>query len=399
MPFCNNPELILRVLQLRFDESLSYPRISAQTSVSKTAIFSLVRRFHQVFTDWPLSGEYSCGQLARALFPGRYPSTPTAAQPVKAEKPRRNRFSPEFKWRLVQQTLLPGACVAQIARENGINDNLLFNWRHLWRNGGLQPPGEHEPSLLPVTLTPEPDNKIPAPVQIPAMERFTLLAHENARLRALLQTQQDTIRQMAEYNRLLSQRVAAYASEINRLKALVAKLRCMQFGKSSEKLRAKTERQIQEAQERISALQEEMAEMLGELYDPALPSPLRQSSARKPLPASLPRETRIIRPEEECCPACGGELSSLGCDVSEQLELISSAFKVIETQRPKLACCRCDHIVQAPVPSKPIARSYAGAGLLAHVVAGKYADHLPLYRQSEIYRRQGVELSRATLGC
>ncbi|HCR5677580.1 TPA: IS66 family transposase, partial [Shigella flexneri] len=133
-------------------------------------------------------------------------------------------------------------------------------------------------------------------------------------------------------------------------------------------------------------------------YDPVLPSPLRQSSARKPLPASLPRETRVIRPEEECCPACGGELSSLGCDVSEQLELISSAFKVIETQRPKLACCRCDHIVQAPVPSKPIARSYAGAGLLAHVVAGKYADYLPLYRQSEIYRRQGVELSRATLG-
>ncbi|UJY30085.1 IS66 family transposase zinc-finger binding domain-containing protein [Escherichia coli] len=105
--------------------------------------------------------------------------------------------------------------------------------------------------------------------------------------------------------------------------------------------------------------------------------------------ASLPRETRVIRPEEECCPACGGELSSLGCDVSEQLELISSAFKVIETQRPKQACCRCDHIVQAPVPSKPIARSYAGAGLLAHVVTGKYADHLPLYRQSEIYRRQG----------
>ncbi|GHO23957.1 hypothetical protein MY012_50050 [Escherichia coli] len=67
----------------------------------------------------------------------------------------------------------------------------------------------------------------------------TSLAHENARLRALLQTQQDTIRQMAKYNRLLSQRVAAYASEINRLKALVAKLQRMQFGKSSEKLRAK----------------------------------------------------------------------------------------------------------------------------------------------------------------
>ncbi len=97
-----------------------------------------------------------------------------------------------------------------------------------------------------------------------------------------------------------------------------------------------------------------MAETLGEQYDPVLPSALRQSSARKPLPASLPRETRVMRPEEECCPACGGELSSLGCDVSEQLELISSAFKVIETQRPKQACCRCDHILQAPVPQNPL---------------------------------------------
>lgn len=226
----------------------------------------------------------------------------------------------------------------------------------------------------------------------------TSLAHENARLRALLRTQQDTIRQMAEYNRLLSQRVAAYASEINRLKALVAKLQRMQFGKSSEKLRAKTERQIQEAQERISALQEEMAETLGEQYDPVLPSALRQSSARKPLPASLPRETRVIRPEEECCPACGGELSSLGCDVSEQLELISSAFKVIETQRPKQACCRCDHIVQAPVPSKPIARSYAGQGFWPMLSPGNMQT-ICRYTASQKYTVvRGVELSRATLG-
>ncbi len=85
--------------------------------------------------------------------------------------------------------------------------------------------------------------------------------------------------------------------------------------------------------------------------------------------------------------------------MSEQLELISSAFKVIETpnvrNRPVAgATISCRH----QVPSKPIARSYAGAGLLAHVVTGKSASHLPLYRQSEIYRRQGVELSRATLG-
>lgn len=228
------------------------------------------------------------------------------------------------------------------------------------------------------------------------MERS--LFDENARLRALLDAQQKSLRQMAEYNRVLSQRVAAYASEINRLKALVVKLQRMQFGKSSEKLRQKTERQVCEAQERITALQEEMAEVLGEQHDPVMPQPLRQSSARKPLPASLPRETRTLPPAEAACPSCGGGLSPLGCDISEQLELISSAFKVIETQRPKLACCRCDHIVQASIPSKPIERSYAGPGLLARIVTAKFAEHTPLYRQSEIYRRQGVELSRATLG-
>lgn len=108
---------------------------------------------------------------------------------------------------------------------------------------------------------------------------------------------------------------------------------------SSETLREKTQRQVREAEERISALQEEMAEVLGEQHDPVLPKPLRQTSARKPLPDSLPRETRTLSPAQTVCPACGGELSVLGCDVSEQLELISSAFKVIETQRPKLTCC------------------------------------------------------------
>lgn len=136
------------------------------------------------------------------------------------------------------------------------------------------------------------------------MERS--LSNENARLRALLDTRQHIIRQMAEYNRLLSKRVAAYASEITRLKALVAKLQRMQFGKSSEKLREKTACQVREAEDRISALQEEMAEVLGEQHDPVLPQPLRQSSARKPLHSLLPRETCILPPVETTCPACGG---------------------------------------------------------------------------------------------
>lgn len=82
---------------------------------------------------------------------------------------------------------------------------------------------------------------------------------------------------------------------------------------------------------------------------------------------------------------------------AEQLELMRSAFRVIRTVREKHACTQCDAIVQAPVPSRPIERGVAGPGLLARVLTSKYAEHTPLYRQSEIYGRQGVELSRSLL--
>ena len=72
-------------------------------------------------------------------------------------------------------------------------------------------------------------------------------------------------------------------------------------------------------------------------------------------------------------------------------------FKVIRRVRPKLACARCDTIVQAPAPTRPIERGMAGPGLLAHVLVSKYSDHLPLYRQAEIYAREGVELDRTLL--
>lgn len=87
----------------------------------------------------------------------------------------------------------------------------------------------------------------------------------------------------------------------------------------------------------------------------------------------------------------------MGETISEQLDIINTAFKVIETIRPKLAYSRCDVIVQAPLPPKPIERGYASAGLLARILVSKYVEHIPLYRQSEIYARQGVELSRNTL--
>src|SRR5262249_47120126 len=134
------------------------------------------------------------------------------------------------------------------------------------------------------------------------------------------------------------------------------------------------------------------------------PAPVATSSTptpakprRRALPDHLPRETRRHDPKETVCPQCQGELRKLGEDISEMLEYVPASFRVIRHVRTKLSCSRCDCIVQGEAPSRPIERGVAGPGLLAHVLVSKYADHLPLYRQSKIYARQGVELERSTL--
>jgi transposase len=90
-------------------------------------------------------------------------------------------------------------------------------------------------------------------------------------------------------------------------------------------------------------------------------------------------------------------LKKLGEDISEMLEYLPASFKVIRHVRPRMCCAGCDRIVQAPAPGRPIDRGLAGPGLLAHVLTAKFCDHLPLYRQSGIYAREGVDLDRSTL--
>src|SRR5204862_177394 len=129
------------------------------------------------------------------------------------------------------------------------------------------------------------------------------------------------------------------------------------------------------------------------------PQPVKGKPVRKPLPSSLPRETvsHPPVPAESPCPSCGGKLRYLGEDVSEILERVPEQFKVIRYVRPKFSCSGCSQILQAPAPSRPIERSIAGAGLLAHILTAKYCDHQPLYRQSQIYARDGIDLDRSTL--
>ncbi len=173
---------------------------------------------------------------------------------------------------------------------------------------------------------------------------------------------------------------------------LVEKLKHMLFGRKSEKVLC----QIEQLEFQIEDL--EVANAVEEIQAiPGLQRPVPAKPFRRPLPEHLPREILTHMPAHEACPDCGGRLRQLGEDVAEMLEYIRSSFKVLRHVRPKLSCDVCDRIVQAPAPSRPIDRGLAGPGLLAHVLVSKYADHQPLYRQSEIYAREGVDLDRSTL--
>jgi transposase len=190
--------------------------------------------------------------------------------------------------------------------------------------------------------------------------------------------------------------VLSQRTEIENLNLLVLKLKRMHFGRRSEKLNAdiaQLELRLEDLEENQSAAEPSPAQ----LATAAVRNQAERKPARRPLPAELPRETETIEPKQQACPDCGGTLRRLGEDVSEVLEYVPARFKVIRTVRPKLSCACCARIVQEPAPHRPIDKGLAGPGLLAHVLVAKYADHLPLYRQAEIYAREGVEIERSTM--
>lgn len=176
--------------------------------------------------------------------------------------------------------------------------------------------------------------------------------------------------------------------QIEKLRVSLVRLKKLQFGQSSEKVRREID-QLELALEELEANAAFSAR-------PSARSPAPGKPSRQPLPDHLPRETLVHQPEATC-PDCGGTMRPLSEDVTEVLEYMPARFKVVAHVRPKLSCRACERIVQAPLPSLPIERGKPGPGLLAHVLVSKYCDHLPLYRQSEIYAREGVDLARSTL--
>src|SRR3954454_9015467 len=185
-------------------------------------------------------------------------------------------------------------------------------------------------------------------------------------------------------------------AEIARLKFQLARYRRAEFGRSSEKLA----RDLEQLELALETLETDQAERLA-TASPAIAATVEtaaeaQKPARRPLPEHLPRED-LRHPAPCTCPSCGGALRKISNEVTETLDYVPGRFKVVRYIREKLSCRVCDTVVAAPAPDHAIARGRAGAGLVAHIVLSKYDDHLPLYRQAEIFARDGVSLETSTL--
>ena len=197
---------------------------------------------------------------------------------------------------------------------------------------------------------------------------------------------------------VLEDRNAAQAERIRRLEHLIGELNRVLYGKRSEKLTA-DERQL--AFEDLVAAAAELEEAVEPAPPPKpAPSPDRPRAARNigNLPEHLPRIERVIEPESTLCPCGCGEMAKIGEDRSERLDIVPAQLRVTVTVRPRYACGACERgVVQAPAPARLIEGGLPTEDAIAHVLVSKYADHCPLYRQSAIYARSGLDLDRSTL--
>jgi transposase len=185
---------------------------------------------------------------------------------------------------------------------------------------------------------------------------------------------------------------------IAHLKLQIEKLRRTIFGQRSERterLLDQLELQLEEAE--ASATADELAAEMAVWRTSLVDASTRRRPSRQPFPAHLPRE-RVIVPGPVTCPCCGSaQLSKLGEDVTETLEVIPRQWKVIQHVREKFSCRDCEAISQPPAPFHVIPRGWAGPSLLAMILFEKFGQHQPLNRQAERYAREGVPLSLSTL--
>ena len=194
----------------------------------------------------------------------------------------------------------------------------------------------------------------------------------------------------------LRARVASLTDQNRRLEHLLNELRRAMFGQKSEKLHP----------DQFLLAFEELEGALAEAEEEVPAGTTRTPRAKRPaternlghLPAHLPRSYKVIEPENILCPCGCGEMVKIGEDRTERLDVVPAQLRVIVSIRPKYACRSCEEgVTQAPAPAHLIEGGLPTEGMLAHVLVSKFADHLPLYRQSQIFARSGIDLHRSTL--
>ena len=207
------------------------------------------------------------------------------------------------------------------------------------------------------------------------------------------QTQQ-TLQELRDLLQRLQGELKFKQTKIDALNFEVARLKRWRFGSASESLEASTQAVLFEHILADTAIEDRSAQEAAK--PPASPPRAKGQAVRQALPASLPRIEHHHELQESHC-ACGAALKRIGEEISEQLDCVPAQFFVLRHIRGKYACACCQSIAAAPMPAQMIDKGIPAPGLLAQVVIAKHDDHLPLYRQSEIYARSGVSIARSSM--
>jgi transposase len=232
------------------------------------------------------------------------------------------------------------------------------------------------------------------------LELDTTLPEDPAALVAVIATLRGELAEERAARQAAELGLQAKTLEAERLRVQIARLRHERFGRSSERLSG----EVEQLELRLDEVLADIAVAGGadaagdETAGAVAPEGKARRRGRKPLPEGLPRRDVEHLPAEGCtCRDCGGALRKVGESVTEVLEYRPGRFEVVRHVRPAFSCRACEAMTQAPMPAMPIERGRPGPGLLAHVLVSKYCDHIPLYRQSEIYARDGLDLPRGLL--
>ena len=244
---------------------------------------------------------------------------------------------------------------------------------------------------------------LPPDAQAYIVEQSALLAARDADILGLKQEVLGlTLNHAADQKRLKSKATTAQAALLTERTAhaqtiqsrdmIIADLRMQLDGHKKHRFGSRSESSTQLALELILEDHEiaQAAETADDVDNEAKPP--RTPRVRKPFPKELKRVQQRITPSDTC-EDCGGSFKELGSDVMEELEYIPAHYIVKQIERPRLACTCCEKIVQSEMPSRPIPKSFVGPALMAHIIACKYGYHLSLYRQSQMFENQGIEIS------